>query len=153
MIYFCFPYYGDKGLQLLKSWIRKIKVNCKNDQPVVFKILYDVCKMEFFCNTKDRTPIINQSFVVYQFMCMAVVQIMWEKLKEHYMNDVLNTHGVIKKVLWKITSNSVLKYTYLKCSTYLILPVWVQHCFQIIAILGMLTIEIHVSIYLLIIPI
>ena len=25
--------------------------------------------MEFFCNTKDRTPIINQSFVVYEFTC------------------------------------------------------------------------------------
>ena len=60
--YFRFPYSGDKGFQLLKSCIRKIKVNCKNDQPVVFKILY-VCKMEFFCNTKDRTHIINQSFV------------------------------------------------------------------------------------------
>ena len=25
--------------------------------------------MEFFCNTKERTPIINQSFVVYEFKC------------------------------------------------------------------------------------
>ena len=25
--------------------------------------------MEFFCNTKDRTSIINQSFVVYEFTC------------------------------------------------------------------------------------
>ena len=61
--------YGDRGLQLLKSYIRKIKENCKNDQPVVFKILCDVCKIEFFCNTKDRTPIINQSFVVYELTC------------------------------------------------------------------------------------
>ena len=67
VIYFRLPYYGDRGLQLLKSYIRKIKVNCKNDQPVVFKILYGVCKMEISCNTKDRTPIINQSFVVYEF--------------------------------------------------------------------------------------
>ena len=67
--YFRFPYYGDKGFQILKSYIRKIKLNCKNDPPVLFKILYGVCKMEFFCNTKDRTPIINQSFIVYEFMC------------------------------------------------------------------------------------
>ena len=25
--------------------------------------------MEFFCNTKDRTVIINQSFAVYEFTC------------------------------------------------------------------------------------
>ena len=48
-----------KVFQLLKSCIRKIKVNCKKGQPVVFKILHDVCKMAFFCNTKDRTTIIN----------------------------------------------------------------------------------------------
>ena len=29
----------------------------------------DVCKMEFFCNTKDRTPFIYQYFVVYEFKC------------------------------------------------------------------------------------
>ena len=29
--YFCFPYYEDKSFQLLKSTIRKIKVNCKDD--------------------------------------------------------------------------------------------------------------------------
>ena len=47
VIYFHFPYYEDKRLQLLKSWIHKLQVNCKTDQPVVFKILYNICKMEF----------------------------------------------------------------------------------------------------------
>ena len=53
-------------------------MNCiklQNDQPVVVFnvtvfnccILYDICEMEFFCNTKDITLIINQSFVVYEF--------------------------------------------------------------------------------------
>ena len=32
-------------------------------------------------------------------LVLAVVQIMWEKPKERYMNDVLNKHGVIKTVL------------------------------------------------------
>ena len=72
VIYFRFPYYDGKGLKLLKSCICKIKVNCKNDQPVVFKILY-VCKMEFFCNTKDRTPIV--------FCCVRVyMSWLWCKL-------------------------------------------------------------------------
>ena len=68
-IYFRFPYYGDKGFSLFKSCIRKIKSNCKKDQPVTFRLLYDVTKLEFFCNTKDRTPKLNQSFVVYEFTC------------------------------------------------------------------------------------
>ena len=28
-IYFCVPYYGDKGCSLIKSCIRKIRSNCK----------------------------------------------------------------------------------------------------------------------------
>ena len=68
-IYFRFPYYGDKGFSLFKSCIRKNKSNCKKDQPVTFRLLYDVTKLEFFCNTKDRTPKLKQSFVVYEFIC------------------------------------------------------------------------------------
>ena len=70
------------------------KVNCKNDQPVVFKILY-VFKMVFFCNTKNRTPIINQSFVVYKFMrlgCGAsymgkTERMLYERCVEHTWSD------------------------------------------------------------------
>ena len=125
VIYFQFPYYGDERLQLLKSCILKMKVNCKNDEPIVFKVLYDVCTMNFFCNNKDRTTIINQSFVVYEFSCPG-----WGA-----------NYGVIKTVLQKIASTSVLK-----CSTYLRLPIYVQHCFQMTTILRMLIIKIHVSI-------
>ena len=45
-IYFHFPYYGDKGFSLFKSCIRKTKSNCKKDQPVTFRLLYDVTKLE-----------------------------------------------------------------------------------------------------------
>ena len=53
----------------MKSCLRKIKSNCKKDHPINFRLLYDVTKMEFFCNTKDKTPMLNQSFVVYEFKC------------------------------------------------------------------------------------
>ena len=125
VIYFQFPYYGDERLLLLKSCILKMKVNCKNDEPIVFKILYDACTMNFFCNNKDRTAIINQSFVVYEFTCPG-----WGA-----------NYGVIKAGLQKITLASVLK-----CSTYLTLPIYVQHCFQMTTIMRMLTIETHKSI-------
>ena len=44
-IYFCFPYYGDKGFSLFKSCIHKIKSNCKKDHPIVFRLLYDVTNL------------------------------------------------------------------------------------------------------------
>ena len=67
-ICFRFPYYGDRGFSLFKSCVRKIKSNCKKDHPVVFRLLYDVTKLGFFCNIKDRTPKLNESFVVYEFI-------------------------------------------------------------------------------------
>ena len=68
-IYFYFPFYGDKGFSLFKSCIRKIKSNYKKDHPILFRLLYDVTKLELFCHTKGRTPKLNGYFVVYEFIC------------------------------------------------------------------------------------
>ena len=51
--------------------------------------------MEFFCNTKDRTPIINQSFVVYEFTCPGcganyvgkTERTLYERCVEHAWSD------------------------------------------------------------------
>ena len=50
------------------------------------------------------TPKIELLLSINLLLCtssrvLAVVQILWEKPKERYMDDVLNTHGVIKTVL------------------------------------------------------
>ena len=97
-IYFHFPYYGDKGFSLLESCIRKIKSNCKKDHPSVFRLLYDVAKLEFFCNNKYRTLKLNESFVVYEFVLDVMTTIL-AKLKELYTKDVLNMPGMTKIAL------------------------------------------------------
>ena len=51
--------------------------------------------MEFFCNTKDRTPIINQSFFVYEFTCPGcganyvgkTKRMLYEQCVEHAWSD------------------------------------------------------------------
>ena len=53
----------------MNNLARKIKSNCKKDHPVVFRLLYDVTKLEFFYNTKDKIPKLNESFVVYELIC------------------------------------------------------------------------------------
>ena len=58
--------------------------------------------------TEEKTPMTNESRV------LVVCKFKWVKLKQHFMNDVLDTHGVIKLVLRKISPTSVWK-----CSTYL----------------------------------
>ena len=66
-IWFRVPYCGEKGVQMVKSCIRKIKRNILRDKKVKFKILFDTTKLNFFCNSKDVVPYLNKSFVVYQF--------------------------------------------------------------------------------------
>ena len=63
------PYYSEKDCSLIKSYICKIKSNCKKEQPMNFIVLYDVTKIDFFLSTKDKMPTLNQSFAVYKFVC------------------------------------------------------------------------------------
>ena len=54
--------------------------------------------------TSLATPKIELLLLINLLLCpssrvLTVVQIMWEKPKERYVNDVLNTHGVINTVL------------------------------------------------------
>ena len=60
------------------------------------------------------TPKIELLLSINLLLCasshaLAAVQIMGENPKERYTNNVLNTRGVIKTVLWKTISTSVLK--------------------------------------------
>ena len=68
-IWFRLPYCGDKSVQLTNSCVKKIKLYCKTDINIRFKFLYDTTKLEFFCNSKDKTPFSNNSYVVYHFNC------------------------------------------------------------------------------------
>ena len=69
-IYFRFPYYENKGLPLIKSYINKIRANCKEKVPIVFKMMYDSSiKVKFFCNTEDSTPLLCQSNTACEFVC------------------------------------------------------------------------------------
>ena len=56
IIYFRFPYYNDKRVSLIKSCIRTTKAHCLKDWPTVVRLVYDVTKMEFFCNTSFTKP-------------------------------------------------------------------------------------------------
>ena len=67
IIYFHFQYYSDTRVSLIKSCIRRVKPNCLKDPPTVLKPMYDVTKMEFFCNTKDRTSLLCQSNIAHDF--------------------------------------------------------------------------------------
>ena len=68
-IYFNLPYAGQKGEQLVKSCIRKVKKCLKKDIPIHFKIIYKTHNMSYYVNNKDHTPLMQQSNVIYEFSC------------------------------------------------------------------------------------
>ena len=101
-IYLCMPYYSHKGLSLLKSCLRKIRSNCVKTCSTRFKTQYDVNKIEFFCNTEDKTAVLSNSFVVYDFSCPGcganyigkTGRILSERTVEHAWTD--NNSAVYK---------------------------------------------------------
>ena len=94
-IYVRVPYYSDKGLSLLKSCLRKIRSNCVKTRSIRFKTQYDVNKIEFYCNTKDKTAVLSNSFVVYDFSCPGcganyigkTERTLYERTVEHAWTD------------------------------------------------------------------
>ena len=92
IIYFHFPYYGDKGLQLLKSCIRKI-AKMINQLHLRFYIVF--VKLSSFAKPKIKLLLLINLLLCISSCVLYVVQNMWEKPKEDYMNYVLKTHGVM----------------------------------------------------------
>ena len=97
--------------------------------------------MAFFCNTKNRTPIINQSLLVYEFTypgCGAnyvgkTKRTLFERCTEHEWSD---QNSIVKNPL-----DQCVEVQYL-----LNITSKVQLCFQIITILGEVTLEIQTSV-------
>ena len=53
-IWFRTPYCGEKGLNLIKSCIKKLKRYMKNERNVYFNVMYDTVKLSYFTNSKDK---------------------------------------------------------------------------------------------------
>ena len=61
------PYLGNKGEELVKTCIRKLKRCFKTN--VIFVTLYDTTKCAMFCSVKDKIPTHQKSNVIYTIKC------------------------------------------------------------------------------------
>ena len=66
-IWICLPYLGNKGEELVKTCIRKLKRCFKSN--VNFITLYDTKKCAMFCSVKDKIPTHQKSNVIYTIKC------------------------------------------------------------------------------------
>ena len=63
-IFFCLPYAGSKGEQLVKYCLKKIRRCLKIN--VKFVVVYDTKKISFYCNVKDKVPNEQKNNTVYR---------------------------------------------------------------------------------------
>ena len=101
-IWFRAPYFGDKGEQLIKSCIKKLKRHMRKETSVYFYVKYDTTKLSYFTNSKDMIPTLSKSFVVYHFSCPGcdakyigkTERTLFERTNEHSWTD---KNSAIKK--------------------------------------------------------
>ena len=68
-IFFNLQYSGDTTERLVKSCIKKLYKYLKKDTNIKFILCYKTTKMSFHTNTKEKTPLLSQSSLVYKFTC------------------------------------------------------------------------------------
>ena len=54
---------------MVKSCIKKLRKCLKKDTNIKLIVCYKTTKMSFYTNTKDETPLLSQSSLVYKFTC------------------------------------------------------------------------------------
>ena len=103
-IFFNLNYSGEIAERMVKSCIKKLYRSFKREVNVKFVTHYKTTKMSFFTNTKDKTPSLNQSSVVYQFTCPGcscnyigkTERTLHERTEEHaYSNKKSNEQSAI----------------------------------------------------------
>ena len=61
-------YIGEYTDRIVKQSIQKLKKYMKSPH-VKFCVIYDTNKIEMFTNTKNKTPLLSKSSLVYMFIC------------------------------------------------------------------------------------
>eukprot|EP00111_Clytia_hemisphaerica_P006275 TCONS_00018172-protein len=70
VIWFNMPYLGSRSLSNFLACVKKIKRNLSlGSKKIIFKQRFKTTKISYYCNTKDRSPLLTSSNVVYEFKC------------------------------------------------------------------------------------
>ena len=94
-VYFELPYIGPKGEQMLKQFKKRIRKFLKPEADVHFKTFFKTTLLSTFTPTKDKTPTLSKSHVVYEVKCPGcnsnyigkTDRTLYERTKEHAWTD------------------------------------------------------------------
>ena len=107
-IFFNLNYLGETAGRMVKKCIKKLYKSFKREINVKFVAHYKTTKISFFTNTKDKTPSLSQSSVVYKFTCPGygcncirkTERTLHQRTEEHaYPNKKSNEQSAIYKHL------------------------------------------------------
>ena len=60
---------GNTGDRIVKNCMKKLHKCFKKEVTVKFVLRYQTTKLCYFTNTKDKSPFLSQSSVIYKFVC------------------------------------------------------------------------------------
>ena len=86
---------------MVKLCIKKLSKSFNREINVKFVTHYKTTKMSFFTNTKDKTPSLSQSSLVYTFTCTACSCILAER-NRLYMKKQKNMGTLTKRARNKV---------------------------------------------------
>lgn len=69
VVYLSLPYIGERGEAIVKGTVRKLMKLIKRDKNVRVKTFFETKKLSFYVSNKDRTPLLSNSGVVYEYEC------------------------------------------------------------------------------------
>ena len=109
-IWLCTPYCDEKGENLIKSCINKLKCYVKKESNVYFNFM--TLKLSYFTINKDKILTLNQSFIVYLYSCPGrgksyvgkTERTIDERTYEHGWKDKMSAINKYKLLLWIPTS-------------------------------------------------
>ena len=86
---------GPKGEQMLKQFKKRIRKFLKPEGDVLFKTFFKTTLLSTFTHTKDKTPTLSKSHVVYEVKCPGcnsnyigkTDKTLYERTKEHAWTD------------------------------------------------------------------
>ena len=70
---------GNTADRIVKNCMKKLYKCFKKEVTVKFVLRYQTTKLSYFTNTKDKSPFLSQSSVIYKFVAQDVNHVMLVK--------------------------------------------------------------------------
>jgi hypothetical protein len=98
IIYIFLPFTGKEAEGVVMRCKKRLFKLFKKDQKIEFRVHFQTTKLSFFTSNKDRTPLLSNSFLIYEYSCPGCKKsyigktetTLFNRTKEHGWKDKLS---------------------------------------------------------------